>query len=94
MDAYRAGVGSDSKVETDIEKFKEAAAEVAELVDVIRNLGPRAQEEGTGEGSNKGSWKFQTRSIVRTFMGRTKSSFEEEPEWVGLKELLHELKND
>ncbi|KAG8732295.1 hypothetical protein FRC11_014609 [Ceratobasidium sp. 423] len=94
MDAYRAGVGSDQGVETDIEKFKEAVIEITELVDVLRNLGPRAQEEGAGERKSKGSWQFQARSLVRTFMGRTKGSFEDEPEWESLKELLDELKSE
>ncbi|CAE6413836.1 unnamed protein product [Rhizoctonia solani] len=94
MDAYRAGVGSDPAVETDIERFKEAVTEITELVDVLRNLGPRAQEEGAGEGKSKGSWQFQARSLVRTFMGRAKGSFEDEPEWKSLKELLDELKTE
>ncbi|CAE6519891.1 unnamed protein product [Rhizoctonia solani] len=92
MDAYRAGIGSDSRAETDIGKFKEAVTEITELVDVLRNLGPRAQEEGTGD-KNVANWQFQARSLVRTFMGRTKTSFEDEPEWDSLKELLNELKS-
>ncbi|CUA67871.1 TPR repeat-containing protein C19B12,01 [Schizosaccharomyces pombe 972h-] [Rhizoctonia solani] len=92
MDAYRAGVGSDSAVETDMERFKEAVAEITELVDVLRNLGPRVQDEG-GE-QKKGSWQFQARSLVRTFMGRTRAGFEDEPEWGSLKELLNELKDE
>ncbi|KAJ1309327.1 hypothetical protein OPQ81_004988 [Rhizoctonia solani] len=94
MDAYRAGVVSDPRVETDEEKFKEAVTEVTELVDVLRNLGPRAQGEGAEEGKNRGSWQFQARSLVRSFMGRTKASFEDEPEWEGLKDLLEELKSE
>ncbi|KAL5636356.1 hypothetical protein ACGC1H_000353 [Rhizoctonia solani] len=90
MDAYRAGVGSDPGVETDVEKFKEAVTEITELVDVLRNLGPRAQEEG----KNKGSWQFQARSLVRTFIGRTKVGFADEPEWENLKELLADLKGE
>jgi hypothetical protein len=92
MNAYRAGVGSDPRVETDIERWREGVSEIQELVDVMRNLGPRAQEEG---GERKGgTWQFQSRSLVRTFMGRTKASFGDEPEWEGLKELLDELKNE
>ncbi|KEP44961.1 TPR domain protein [Rhizoctonia solani 123E] len=90
MDAYRAGVGSDPGVETDIEKFKEAVTEITELVDVLRNLGPRAQEEEI----NKGSWQFQARSLVRTFTGRTRAGFADEPEWENLKKLLDDLKGE
>ncbi|KAG9127425.1 hypothetical protein FRC07_013989 [Ceratobasidium sp. 392] len=91
MDAYRAGVGSDPAVETDLERWREGVDEIGEIVDVLRNLGPRAEEEG---GSGGGKWQFQARSLVRTFMGRTKSSFGDEPEWDKLKELLNELKNE
>ncbi|KAG9101847.1 hypothetical protein FRC06_002550 [Ceratobasidium sp. 370] len=92
MDAYRAGVGSDPRVETDVERWREGVAEIGEVVDVMRNLGPRAQEEG--DGRKGGTWQFQARSLVRTFMGRTKTSFGDEPEWDQLKDLLDELKNE
>jgi hypothetical protein len=49
---------------------------------VLVNYGPRV------EGSK---WALQARSVVRTFMGRTKD-LEEEPEWSRLVELLDELK--
>lgn len=39
------------------------------------------------------NWKFQARSIVRTFMGRTKGPFGDEPEWEKLTALLDDLKN-
>ncbi|KAB5588920.1 TPR repeat-containing protein C19B12,01 [Ceratobasidium theobromae] len=94
MNAYRAGVGSDPRVETDLKEFRAGVAEIMDLVDVMRNLGPRAQEEGSCEGKQKGTWQFQARSIVRTYMGRTKSSFEDEDEWDTLKEVLDELKNE
>ncbi|KAF8602560.1 tetratricopeptide repeat domain 27 [Ceratobasidium sp. AG-I] len=94
MDAYRAGVVSDPRVEVDAGRWREAVVEIEELVDVMRNLGPRAQEEEGGEHKRRGTWQFQARSLVRTFMGRTKSSFGDEPEWEGLKELLDELKNE
>ncbi|KAG8683841.1 hypothetical protein FRC08_014037 [Ceratobasidium sp. 394] len=93
MDAYRAGVGSDPRLETDVERWREGVTEIEEVVDVMRNLGPRAQEE-EGEGRKGGTWQFQARSLVRTFMGRTKASFGDEPEWDRLKDLLDELKNE
>lgn len=94
MDAYRAGVAADPRVEVDVDRWREAVVEIQELVDVMRNLGPRAQDEEDGEGKRRGTWQFQSRSLVRTFMGRTKSSFGDEPEWDRLKELLDELKNE
>jgi hypothetical protein len=55
--------------------------EVEEIVDVLRNFGPRV--EGL-------KWQMQARSIVRTFMGRT-MDFEDEPEWERLKALREDL---
>jgi len=53
-------------------------------VDILSNFGPRV--EGY-------KWKVQARSIVRTFMGRTRD-FEDEPEWVSLTELKDELRKE
>ena len=60
----------------------EAVREVEEIVDVLRNFGPKA------EGFN---WEVQAKSILRTFMGRSRD-YEEEPEWSRLVELQDELK--
>lgn len=85
MDAYRAGVaGTMEKGETDVGRFREGAREVEELVDVLRNFGPRA--EGY-------KWKLQARSVLRTFMGRTRD-FEDEPEWARLTALQEELRHE
>lgn len=86
LDAYRAGpAGSMEKGETDVGKWREAVDEVEEVVDVLRNFGPRHVE-----GFN---WKLQARSIVRTFMGRTKD-FEDEPEWARLVALQGEIRKE
>ncbi|KAG8929998.1 hypothetical protein FRC02_004777 [Tulasnella sp. 418] len=95
MNAYRASVASDTKVETDLARWKEAVTEVEDLVDVLRNLGPRIASETTNrsEGGRKGtSWQFQARGVVRTFMGRTRDAFEHESEWTKLTELLESLR--
>ncbi|KAH9927341.1 uncharacterized protein B0H18DRAFT_1094527 [Fomitopsis serialis] len=70
--------------ETDVQKWREAVGEVEEMVDVLRNFGPRA--EGF-------KWKLQARSILRTFMGRTKD-FEDEPQWSRLIESLEEIRKE
>ncbi|KAG9003220.1 hypothetical protein FRB90_011233 [Tulasnella sp. 427] len=103
INAYRASVVNDERVATDLERFKGAIVELEELVDVMRNLGPRAIEEsqrsGTAEGEEgrrrkTNSWQFQARGLVRTFMGRTRESFgDQEPEWNKLEELLEELRS-
>ena len=94
--AYRAGpAGSAGDAEMDVEKWREAVQEVGDIVDVFINFGPRQGEavegdEGEG-GKGGGSWKLQARSVVRTFMARTRD-FEDEPEWARLEALLEEIK--
>lgn len=58
--------------------------EVEEIVDILRNFGPRV--EGY-------KWRLQGRSIVRTFTGRTRD-FEDEPEWVRLTQLQEDLRKE
>ncbi|KAJ7486609.1 hypothetical protein FB451DRAFT_1553887 [Mycena latifolia] len=84
MDAYRcSAAGTMERGETDVGKWREAISDVEDIVDALRNFGPRAQDE---------KWRLQARSIVRTFMGKTKDSFEDEAEWSKLEEILEELK--
>ncbi|KAF8261197.1 TPR-like protein [Lactarius quietus] len=83
LEAYRAGVASQMETgETDVERWREGVREVEDICGVLVNYGPKV------EGSR---WAMQARSIVRTFMGRTKD-FEDEPEWSRLVELLDDLK--
>lgn len=85
LDAYRcSSAGTMEKGETDMEKWREAVREVEEIVDILRNFGPRA--DGF-------TWKLQARSILRTFMGRTKD-FEDEPEWSRLNDLVEEIRKE
>jgi hypothetical protein len=72
------------KGESDLGRWREAVSEVGEIVDVLRNFGPRV--EGF-------KWRLQGRSIVRTFAGRTRD-FEDEPEWARLTELQEELRQE
>jgi hypothetical protein len=98
LNAYRCSIISDPRVETDLERWREAVQEVEDLVDVMRNLGPRAdaalESESGKDKKRKGNWQFQAKSLVRTFMGRTKDNFGEEAEWEKLKELMEELRSD
>ena len=85
LDAYRAGpAGTMEKGETDVGKWRDAVGEVEEIVDVLRNFGPRV--EGY-------KWRLQARSVLRTFMGRTRD-FEDEPDWSRLTELQEELRQE
>jgi hypothetical protein len=84
LDAFRNGVaGTMEKGETDLKRWREAVQEVEEIVDILRNFGPRV--EGY-------KWRLQARSIVRTFVGRTKD-YDDEPEWQRLEVLQDELRN-
>ncbi|TFK46952.1 tetratricopeptide repeat domain 27 [Heliocybe sulcata] len=85
LDSYRCSTaGTMEKGETDVGKWREAVVEVEEIVDVLRNFGPRV---------NGSRWQLQARSIVRTFMGRTKD-FEDEAEWERLTALTEELRKE
>lgn len=85
MDAYRLSIaGSTEKGEMDTDNWRVAVTEVEEIVDVLRNFGPKI--EGY-------KWGLQARSIVRSFMGKTKEDFEDEPEWQRLVDLMEELKS-
>jgi len=85
LDWYRSGTaGRMEKGESDVRRWREAVGDVEEIVDILRNFGPRV------EGSR---WRLQGPSIVRTFIGRTKD-FEDEPEWHRLVKLQEELQKE
>jgi hypothetical protein len=85
LDGYRSGpAGTIEMGETDLVKWRDAVTEVEEIVDILSNFGPRV--EGY-------KWKLQARSIVRTFIGRTRD-FEDEPEWFRLTKLQDELRKE
>ncbi|ORX33811.1 hypothetical protein BD324DRAFT_638689 [Kockovaella imperatae] len=88
--AYQSGPSCLPGVETDKDKFAAAVLELEELVGVFQALGPKIPKE---EGKKAGDWTFQARGLVRTFIGRTRASFEDDPEMERLKALLGELKN-
>ncbi|OXC70829.1 hypothetical protein AYX13_00812 [Cryptococcus neoformans] len=92
--AWRFGPVQDETVERDLGKWKDAVGELEDLVAVLSVLGPKAKaaQEEQGEKRKKGDWKFQARGLVRTFMGRTKESFEGEKGWQRLQDLMEELK--
>ncbi|KIK29035.1 hypothetical protein PISMIDRAFT_89469 [Pisolithus microcarpus 441] len=84
LNAYRCGpAGTFEKGESEVEKWREAVNEVGEIEDILANFGPRV------EGFD---WKHKGRSILRTFIGRSKD-FEDEPEWPRLTEMLDWLRS-
>lgn len=82
LKAYRCSVAQDVTVETDRSAFTEGAEEVLELVELLRN-----NEEHMSDAN------FTCKSLLRTFMGRTKSTFEDEPAWGKLQDELKDLKS-
>jgi len=99
MDAYRESeAGKISRGESDVLNsnqgdaarvlWREAITEIEEIVEVLRNLGGKTSTNGGKK------WKLQARTVVRSFMARTRESFEDDPEWSKLEELLEELKHD
>jgi len=72
------------KSETDLDKWKGAVQEVEEIVELFRNFGPRVEDS---------NWRFQARSILRIFIGRSKN-FEDEAEYSHLRDLQDELRTD
>lgn len=87
LDAYRSGVaGTMEKGETDLVRWKEAAKQVEEIVERFKNFGPRIEEEKSF------NWRLQAKSLVRTFIAKSKDNFEgEDPEWSRLTDMVEEL---
>ncbi|BGP32097.1 hypothetical protein JCM10296v2_003876 [Rhodotorula toruloides] len=89
LKAYRAAVVNNPNVAHDRTAFREAVEQVETVVSMLENLGPKDGKDGAVVAKD---WKFQARSLVRTFLGRTRESFEDEPEYARLKELQQELR--
>lgn len=99
LNAWRVSYGSDANVKVTTEKdvFIEAIEELKELCEILENFGDRlvhideagseCEAGGVKKEAAMGNWKFRARSLIRAFTGRTKDSFEGEPEWDALVEL-------
>lgn len=91
LKAYRCGIAESQAVETDQTQFLNAAEEVQDLVDFLRNLGPRPVS-GTEDELAMKDWRFQARSLLRSFLRRTKEEFEDQKQWQSLQTELESLK--
>ncbi|GAA6006816.1 hypothetical protein JCM10207_009105 [Rhodosporidiobolus poonsookiae] len=89
LKAYRAAVVGNTELEHDATKFRDACERVETVVSMLENLGSKDKPDGELVAKD---WKFQARSLVRTFLGRTKDAFSDEPEYERLKEMLQELR--
>lgn len=102
MDAYKLSPSATIEKGQEVDKMQwlEAVNEVEEIVDLLRNFGPRSEEEQGSDGKadgeidkkSQGRWRMQARSIVRTFMARTRDLFEDDPDWAKLADLIDDLK--
>lgn len=91
--SFRFGLGSPecTEVVTDLEMFRLAHEELDDLVDALENLGSRPAEPASSEEAMP-DYKFQARTLVRSFLSRTRDSFEDTPEYEALRERLAELR--
>jgi hypothetical protein len=89
LKAYRVDVVQNDSVNISKPEFERAAERVQETAEIMRNLGEKEGSDGIPALPN---WKTQARSMVRTFLGRTKEAFGDETSWEFLQEELQELK--
>ncbi|KAJ3416846.1 hypothetical protein HDV05_008431 [Chytridiales sp. JEL 0842] len=94
LKAYRVYLNSPN-LTTEESTFKEAAESLRRLVGGYKLYGPKEDVVRAGaEGETAPvcpDWKYQSRMALRTFIGRTKDSFEDTPDHDSLKELLKEF---
>ena len=82
---------ANTAVTTDKAAWLAGVHELQDLVDALENLGTRAAAPDDASEAMP-DWRFQARTLVRGYMARTRESFEEEPEWELLTELLAGLR--
>jgi len=109
MNAYKLSVVEDENVETDVERWRTAVTELEDLVQLLRILAPSINSavedsktneaeknivaSGTEGHRSEFKWQFHAKSVVRSFMARTKTTFGDEPEWEKLNQLLQYIKS-
>ncbi|KAJ1980380.1 hypothetical protein H4R35_001155 [Dimargaris xerosporica] len=97
LKAYRCYV-TNPTLDHSEEVFTQTAEAALDLVDVLRNLGPRPDTEAPRSAPNAeptpvaADWNYQARLILRSLIARTKPNFEEHQLHDQLKEALRELK--
>lgn len=90
LKAYRVDVVQNDAVSINKEEFEKAAIRVQETVEIMRNLGDRVGNDG--KTPVLPTWRSQARSMVRTFLGRTKEAFGDGISWENLQAELQDLK--
>lgn len=98
---------SEVGVTTDRTEWLQAIDALQELCELLENFGERdvvidadgdecdgyeaVGSSGTKQELAMANWRFRARSVVRTFMGRTKDAFESDPAWNSLVDLRNSL---
>ncbi|KZT37536.1 hypothetical protein SISSUDRAFT_1034074 [Sistotremastrum suecicum HHB10207 ss-3] len=94
LQAYRASpAGRITAAEgiPDEEAWREAVASVDEFVQAAEEIGPHIEETEGAEGGDGGKWRKSVKSVVKTFLGRTRKEWSEEREFGRLEDVLAEL---
>lgn len=93
IQSFQSGAGSADSMDvvTDKSAWLRAKDELQDVCDALMNLGGRPALPDSHEEAMP-DWRFRARTLVRTFMSRTRDSFEDEAEWAELQELLEDLK--
>lgn len=92
LQAYRASpAGRITAAEgiPDEEAWREAVASVDAFIDSAKSIGPRIEE--TADEGEEGKWRKSLKSVVKTFLGRTRKEWSEEVEFGRLEDVLAEL---
>ena len=86
LKAYRVDVVTNEGITSTNSAFETAAVRVKETVAVLRDFGPQVY-------ADEKEWRLQIKSILRSFLGRTKNAFSETETWEALNEDLKSLKS-
>ncbi|KAI8459897.1 hypothetical protein BY996DRAFT_4575418 [Phakopsora pachyrhizi] len=90
LQAYRVGVCQTEDWISDPEAWKGAVKIVESLIDSLVELGPRVSKDNQNPVIN---WRWQSKTVLNSFLNKSKDSFEFTSEWTGLENRLLELKN-
>lgn len=89
LTAYRVGVSQATELwTTQLESWISASEIVQRTLERLQSLGPKL----SAEQQSVLNWKWQSKSILRSFLSKSKSSFEDEAKWGELNERLKILK--
>lgn len=92
IQSFQCGLGSPEALDvvTDRAVWVRAKDELQELCDLLANLATRPASPGSDEEALP-DWQFRARTLVRTFMARTRDSFDTDPAWDELTALAASL---